>query len=279
MLFPSFKEWILRPLDALAWRAVADVLGVHPVTAAVLVARGALSCDEARAVLIGERGIQPDPFLLTGMEASVDRIHRAVVEHERILIYGDYDVEGKAGTALYVRFLSGLGCAPEYYIPHRIKEGYGLNAEAVRRIAASGVSLLMTVDCGTTSFSELALAQSLGVDVIVTDHHLPEKTLPPAFAILNPCRSDSGYPFQGLCSAGVAFKVATAYAIKYGQSVRLLEDHVDLVALATIADLAPLHAENRWMIQQGLRRLSNGSRLGLEALKAVAGIDGSCGGA
>ena len=207
----------------------------------------------------------------------MDRIHRAVVEHERILIYGDYDVDGTAATALYVRFLSGLGCAPEYYIPHRIKEGYGLNAEAVRRIASSGVSLLMTVDCGTTSFSELALAQSLGLDVIVTDHHLPEKTLPPAFAILNPCRSDSGYPFQGLCSAGVAFKVATAYTRKYGQSVKLLEDHLDLVALATIADLAPLHAENRWMIREGLRRLSNGGRLGLRSLKAVAGIGGSCG--
>jgi single-stranded-DNA-specific exonuclease len=277
MLFPSFKEWIMLPSDPLACRAVADGLGLHPITAAVLVARGALSCDEARAVLIGEGSIQPDPFLLTGMEASVDRIHRAVVEHERILIYGDYDVDGTAATALYVRFLSGLGCAPEYYIPHRIKEGYGLNAEAVRRIAASGVSLLMTVDCGTTSFSELALAQSLGLDVIVTDHHLPEKTLPSAFAILNPCRSDSGYPFQGLCSAGVAFKVATAYTMKYGQSVRLLEEYLDLVALATIADLAPLHAENRWMVQEGLRRLSNGARLGLRSLKAVAGIDGSCG--
>ena len=277
MLFPSFKEWIMRPSDPRACRAVADGLGLHPITAAVLVARGALSCDEARAALIGEGNIQPDPFLLTGMEASVDRIHRAVVAHERILIYGDYDVDGTAATALYVRFLSGLGCAPEYYIPHRIKEGYGLNAEAVRRIAASGVSLLMTVDCGTTSFSELGLAQSLGLDVIVTDHHLPEKTLPPAFAILNPCRSDSGYPFQGLCSAGVAFKVVTAYTMKYGQSVKFLEEHLDLVALATIADLVPLHAENRWMIQEGLRRLSNGARLGLRSLKAVAGIDGSCG--
>jgi single-stranded-DNA-specific exonuclease len=120
MLTPSFQEWVVRPSDLQARRALADGLGLHPITAAVLVARGALSCDQARAVLLGEGSVGPDPFLLTGMEAAVDRLHQTVADDERVLIYGDYDVDGTSATALYVRFLSGLGRTPTFYIPHRI---------------------------------------------------------------------------------------------------------------------------------------------------------------
>jgi single-stranded-DNA-specific exonuclease len=231
---------------------------------------------EQAGVLLGEGPIPPDPFMLNGMEAAVDRIRRAVADSERVLVYGDYDVDGTSATALYIEFLRGLGCEPKFYIPHRLKEGYGVNADAVRRIAASGVSLVMTVDCGTTSFAEIELARSLGMDVIITDHHLPEDTLPRAFAVLNPYRSDSVYPTQGFCSAGLVFKVVTAYAMKYGRGAGSLDKHLDLVALATIADLMPLDSENRWMVQRGLREITAGRRLGLRALKTVAGISGAC---
>jgi single-stranded-DNA-specific exonuclease len=277
MFVPSFKEWVIRPSDPEARRALGERLGLHPITAAVLVARGTLSGEEAKILLSAEASPAPDPFLLGGMESAVDRLRLAILNRERIVIYGDYDVDGISATALYLDFFKSYGHQAAFYIPHRMKEGYGLNRDAVRRIAAAGISLLITVDCGTTSVEEIALAQLLGMDVIVTDHHLPGETLPPAFTILNPCLPDSGYPFQGLCSTGLAYKVAAAYAQKYGQPTGSLEDHLDLVALATIADIVSLHGENRWMIWQGLRRISDGRRPGLRALKAVSESDGACG--
>lgn len=274
---PVLREWVIRPSDPEVCRMLADALGLRDLTAAVLAARGHRTPEAARALLDGTEAAGPDPFLLAGMERAVDRVHRAVQCRERVLVYGDYDVDGASATSLYLSFLKGLGLSADFYIPNRIKEGYGLNADAVRRIAASGAAVLITADCGTTSVDEIALAQSLGMDVIVTDHHLPGKTLPPALAILNPCRPDSGYPFSGLCSGGLAYKVASAYRAKYGSVGSDPESHLDLVALATIADVAPLQDENRTMVRQGLRLLSRGARPGIRALKAAAGIDGACG--
>jgi single-stranded-DNA-specific exonuclease len=274
---PVLREWVIRPSDPEACRVLADALGLRDLTAAVLAARGHRTPEAARAFLDGAESPAPDPFLLTGMEQAVDRLHRAVQCRERVLVYGDYDVDGASATSLYLSFLKGLGLSADFYIPNRIKEGYGLNADAVRRIAASGVSVLITADCGTTSVDEIALAQSMRMDVIVTDHHLPGEILPPALATLNPCRPDSGYPFSGLCSGGLAYKVASAYRAKYGSAESDPESHLDLVALATIADVAPLQDENRTMVRQGLRLLSRGARPGIRALKAAAGIDGECG--
>ena len=274
---PVLKEWVIRPSNPEACRMLADALGLRDLTAAVLAARGHRTPEAARALLDGAEASGPDPYLLAGMEQAVDRVHRAVRSRKRVLVYGDYDVDGVSATSLYLSFLKGLGLSADFYIPNRLKEGYGLNADAVRRIAASGVSVLITADCGTTSVDEIALAQSLGMDVIVTDHHLPGKTLPPAFAVLNPCRPDSGYPFSGLCSGGLAYKVASAYRAKYGSAESDPEAHLDLVALATIADVAPLQEENRTMVRHGLRLLSRGVRPGIRALKAAAGVDGECG--
>ncbi len=274
---PVLREWVILPSDPEVCRMLADALGLRDLTAAVLTARGRRTPEAARALLDGAEAAGPDPFLLAGMEQAVDRLHRAVQCRERVLVYGDYDVDGASATSLYLSFLKGLGLSADFYIPNRIKEGYGLNADAVRRIAASGAAVLITADCGTTSIDEIALAQSLGMDVIVTDHHLPGQTLPPALAILNPCRPDSGYPFAGLCSGGLAYKVASAYRAKYGSVESDPESHLDLVALATIADVAPLQDENRTMVRQGLRLLSRGARPGIRALKAAAGIDGACG--
>ncbi len=277
MISSAFSEWNVRPTNENARRALTESLRVHPITAAVLVARGALSGNQARALLFEDTSARPDPYLLMGMEAAVDRIHRAVRQRERVLIYADYDVDGTSAAAIYMRFLRALGMTPGLYIPDRINEGFGLHAEALREIAGDGVSLVLTVDCGTTSFSEIAFAHALGLDVIVTDHHLPEATLPPAHVVINPCCSEDVNSFEGLCSAGLAFTVVRAYAMKYGPGVASLEDDLDLVALATIADLAPLHVENRRMVRQGLHVISEGRRLGLRSLKIVAGVGATCG--
>jgi single-stranded-DNA-specific exonuclease len=277
VLLPSYTEWVIRPSDLGLRRALTEGLGLYPLTAAVLVARGALSPDHARAILASENCPGSDPFLLADMESAVERLHRAVRSRERILLYGDYDVDGTSATALYLEFLKSLGNEAGFFIPQRLKDGYGLNPDAVRRIADSGVTLLITADCGTTSNEEISLARSLGMDVVVTDHHLPGERLPPALALLNPCRQDSGYPFQGLCSAGVAYKVAIAYAMKYGEGGFDATTSLDLVALATVADLAPLQGENRGMVQQGLVGIEHGGRLGIVELKRVAGIEGPCG--
>jgi len=274
---PVLREWVIRPSDPEACRMLAGALGLRDLTAAVLAARGHRTAEAARAFLDGVESPARDPFLLTGMEQAVDRLHRAVRGRERVLVYGDYDVDGASATSLYLVFLKGLGLAADFYIPNRMKEGYGLNADAVRRIAASGVSVLITADCGTTSIDEIALAQSLGMDVIVTDHHVPETILPPALAILNPCKPDSGYPFTGLCSGGLAYKVASSYRAKYGPGESDPDAALDLVALATIADVAPLQDENRTMVRKGLALLSRGVRPGIRALKAAAGVNGECG--
>lgn len=276
MSAPLPREWVLRPSDPEACRRLVETLALRDLTAAVLTARGHHTPEAARAFLHGAAS-PPDPFLLTGMEQAVDRLHRAVQHRERVLVYGDYDVDGASATSLYLRFLRGLGLTTDFYIPHRIKEGYGLNADAVRRMAASSVSVLITADCGTTSVDEIALAQSLGMDVIVTDHHLPGAVLPPALALLNPCKSDSGYPFTGLCSGGLAYKVASAYHAKYGTRDWDPDTALDLVALATIADVAPLQDENRTLVRKGLTLLSQGVRPGIRALKTVAGVNGLCG--
>jgi len=270
------REWIIPPPDGVASRALIDTLGISPLTAAVLVARGAQTFDEAGAALNQEGGTCPDPFLLSGMEHAVDRLRQAVVNRERIVVYGDYDVDGACATALYLGLFNALGHSAEFYIPQRLKEGYGLNLDAVRRIAAAGTSLLITADCGTTSHGEIAAAHSLGIDVIVTDHHLTSDRLPDAVAILNPCKAESGYPFPGLCSGGLAYKVATAYAIKHGTPGWDPDSQLDLVALSTIADVAPLQDENRRFVHRGLRAMSTSERPGLQALKTVAGVDGEC---
>jgi single-stranded-DNA-specific exonuclease len=162
------------------------------------------------------------------------------------------------------------------YVPHRLREGYGLNAGAIQALALDGVTLLVTSDCGTTAHREIALANQLGIDVIVTDHHQTDGQMPPALAVMNPYRPDGRYPFRGLCSGGLAFKVASAYQAKYGAGAVPLDSLLDLVALATVADVVPLQDENRAFVREGMARLSYGTRCGIRALKRVAGVTKAC---
>jgi single-stranded-DNA-specific exonuclease len=173
-------------------------------------------------------------------------------------------------------FFGGLGAQVRAYVPHRLREGYGLNLGAVQRLHDEGISLLVTSDCGTTSHKEIALAAQLGMDVVVTDHHQTDEEMPPAVAVLNPHRAGALYPFRGLCSAALAYKVAQAYQLRYGVSGVPLESLLDLVALATVADVVPLHDENRNFVREGLAQLSRGARCGIRALKQVAGVTRDC---
>ncbi len=219
-----------------------------------------------------EEGLH-DPFLLPDMEKAVVRILRALSENEHIAIYSDYDCDGIPGGVLMHDFFTGIGYTNfENYIPHRHEEGYGLNVHAIDALNKKGTTLMITVDCGITDNAEVAHAQTLGIDVIVTDHHEPSELLPPAVAVVNPKRTDSVYPFSGLCGTGVAFKLVTALISRLSTNGSIVwplgkeKWLLDLVGLATIADMMPLRGENRLLAHYGLLVMRKGRRLGLQHL-------------
>ncbi|MGH7255903.1 MAG: single-stranded-DNA-specific exonuclease RecJ, partial [Nitrospirales bacterium] len=270
------KQWVVRQVDQARQQALAQELAISPITASVLLGRGIMTTDQARGWLSPTGAPQHDPFFLPQMEQAVDRLHRAVTGGERVCVYSDYDVDGVSAASLYVTWFGGLGASIHHYVPHRVREGYGLNIPALERLARQGVTLLVTADCGTTSVREVEAANRLGLDVIVTDHHQVPADLPAALAILNPHRPDSTYPFRGLCSAGLAYKVAQAYAAKFRVDDQALEPLLDLVALATVADVVPLQEENRVFVRHGLALMERGARCGIRALKQGAGVRGPC---
>ncbi|MDR4467706.1 MAG: single-stranded-DNA-specific exonuclease RecJ [Nitrospira sp.] len=268
------KLWVFRQVDPIQRGQLSRALSISSATAALLLNRGVTTVDQASAWM---SPIQThDPFLIPDMERAVDRLHQAVQRREQVCFYGDYDVDGMSATSIYLSFFQTLGAQVRAYVPHRLREGYGLNESAVRTLAKEGVTLLVTSDCGTTSHHEIRLANQLGLDVIVTDHHQTEADMPAALAVMNPHRQDAHYPFHGLCSGGLAYKVAQAYESKYGAGSVPLESLLDLVALATIADVVPLQDENRWFVREGLAQISRGARCGVRALKQVAGISREC---
>ena len=212
-----------------------------------------------------------DPFLMKGMKKAVERITKALKNKEKITIFGDYDADGVCGTAILSETLKALGADPDIYIPDRNKEGYGLNLEAVKEVAAKKTNLIITIDCGITDFEEIKLANKLGMDVVVVDHHKVHDKIPTAVAIVNPCQKGEKYPFRKLAAAGVAFKVAQAILkskVPEGFEKWLL----DLVAIATVTDIMPLLGENRTLVKYGLVVLAQTKRLGLQELMKAARI-------
>ena len=268
------KLWVIRQVDPVQQGLLSRALSISSATASLLLNRGVTSVDQATAWM---SPIQThDPFLIPDMDRAVSRLHQAMQKREHVCFYGDYDVDGMSATSIYMSFFRELGAHVRAYVPHRLREGYGLNETAVRALAKDGISLLVTSDCGTTSHHEIRLANQLGMDVIVTDHHQSDMDMPPALAVMNPHRSEAQYPFHGLCSGGLAYKVAQAYEMKYGTGAVPLASLLDLVALATIADVVPLQDENRLFVREGLAQISRGARCGLRALKHVAGITREC---
>ena len=245
----------------------------------LLWSRGVRAPDEVEAFLAGVARVD-NPFRMAGMNEAVERIRRAIRTGERIAVYGDFDADGVTATALMVQTLSALGAFVRPYIPHRVDEGYGLNNSALSELARDGQRLIITVDCGIRAVDEVAFANRLGLDVIVTDHHSVGAVLPPALACINPKRADCDYPFKGLAGVGLAYKLAQGLLrtqqqapIRRDLTVDLDEaDLLDLVALGTVADLAPLLDENRALVQRGLERINQPQRPGLKALIKKTGL-------
>jgi single-stranded-DNA-specific exonuclease len=257
--------WQLPPGDGQQARVLADELGVSRTTASVLVRRGYADPADARAFL---EGAWPghDPFRLGDMDAAVAAIRAAVDRGARICVHGDYDADGICATALAVFLLRELGLDPRWHLPSRFEEGYGLNGETLTRLARE-VDVVLTVDCGITAVDEVAAGRALGLEVVVTDHHRPGEVFPDC-PVVAPLKGD--YPFTGLCGTGVVWKLAEALL---GRDDPFLERHLDVVALATVADVVPLVDENRALARAGLRRLAQTQKPGLRALMAVAGVD------
>jgi len=238
--------------------------------------RGYATQAEAHAFLKAEPDFATDPFQLSGMEEAVERIGFALKHGEAIAVYGDYDVDGVTATALLVETLQQLGADARSYIPNRFDEGYGLHAEALDHLRADGVRLVITVDCGIRSFAEAQHARDLGLDLVISDHHHPlEGDLPPALAVINPKQKGDAYPDKDLAGVGVAYKITQALLAKRISAVHPASEVwnlLDLVALGTVADLAPLVGENRALVQKGLKQIRATRRQGLSSLAAVAEI-------
>jgi single-stranded-DNA-specific exonuclease len=254
---------------------LAAALSLPLAVAELLVRRGFDSVDRARSFLEPSFDQLHDPFLMADMDVAVARIERALESGERIVVYGDYDVDGITATTLLVRYLRWRGARVEYYIPHRVEEGYGLSLGGLTALREGGAALVLTCDCGVTAVAEVRAARDWGLDVIVTDHHEPGPELPPATAILNPKREDSGYPDPNLAAVGVAYKLCEAMEIAAGRSRETLRFGLDLVALGTIADLVPVTGENRVLVRHGLQVLARTRNPGLRALLARTELAGA----
>jgi single-stranded-DNA-specific exonuclease len=266
------KRWVVAaPITPQADEALAKF---PPILKQIVFNRGLATDAEARAFLKAEPNANTDPFQLTGMQATVDRICYALQHNEPIAIYGDYDVDGVTATALLVQALGALGANVRGYIPNRFDEGYGLNKEALDTLKAGGVKLVITVDCGIRSPDEALHAQTIGLDLIISDHHHPDGTnLPPAFAVINPKQHGDIYSDKDLAGVGIAYKIAEALlTVQQPINGFRSNDLLDLVALGTVADLAPLVGENRVLVRRGLRQIRETKRQGLFSLAGVADL-------
>jgi len=275
------KRWVVRDCDEGQRDALAAAVGVSPIVARLLVNRGVATASAAQRFLAPELGHLHEPGLLPDIDKAVERIRRAVGAGEKILIYGDYDADGVTAISLLVLLLRELHVEPEVYIPHRVDEGYGLHRDAIEAAAADGVTLIVTVDCGISAVAEIERARELGIDVVVTDHHEPGRTVPRAAAVVDPKLTGCLYPYRELAGVGVAFKLAWALAQTFSPGKRVtpafrqfLLDAMSLVAIGTVADVVPLTGENRVFVCYGLEALRQSTSPGIAALVRQAGVGG-----
>jgi single-stranded-DNA-specific exonuclease len=244
--------------------------GLAPLIAQLLYNRG-VKLEASGPFLSADRRLEGNPFLLPDISQAVSRVYKAVLAREKIAVYGDFDVDGVTAIVILVEGLSRLGAEIIPYIPDRINEGHGLKISALEKLHAQGVSLVITVDCGVTDLKEVKQAQDMGMDMIITDHHMPLRSLPRAVAVIDPKRKDSVYPFLDLAGAGVAFKLLQALFHKDSRE-KWLTRLLDLVVLATVTDLVTLVGENRYLVKEGLRELNNTSRVGIQEMVKLAGL-------
>ena len=268
-------RWILpKPPDEDAVRALAEALSLPEIVCRLLLIRGYVTAEEAKQFLRPKLDRLHDPMQFLSMDKAVARLARAVRDKELIFIHGDYDVDGISSTTLLTRVIRWLGGQATPFIPRRIEDGYDLSDAGVDAALAAGAKVVVTCDCGTGAVNPIARLCKAGVDVIVTDHHLPSGELPDCIAVLNPKRTGCGYPDKDLAAVGVAFKLAMALAKELGANENFVWAMLDLVALATVADVAPLRGENRVFVRYGLKMLAETRNIGMRALLRASGLDG-----
>jgi single-stranded-DNA-specific exonuclease len=268
------RRWLVKRTNQEYLNYLSKSASISPVLAQILVNRGIKTAGEIGSFLNSDISQLSDPFDIQGISTAVDRIVTASKRGEKILVHGDYDVDGLTATAIVLKALKILGIESDYFIPNRMEYGYGFNPVSIRRAKQIGATLMITVDCGITSFETAALCKKEGIDVIITDHHEPRISheLPDAFAVINPKISNLNSQFSILSGAGIAFKLAQALLTH--DSRFTIHDFLDLAALGTIADIVPITGENRIIVKEGLKLIENGTSHGLQALKKVSGIDG-----
>ncbi len=276
----SAAGWNISSGDDVLEEDLARQFGIEPIISRILIARGIVRDDEVKHFLCPSIKDLYNPYLMMDMERGVERLLRAVSNKEKIMIYGDYDADGITSVVILLKFLQDAGVDASYYIPHRVYEGYGLNRSAISRFQSEGISLLITVDCGTSDHEEIVYAKSIGIDTIILDHHEVPDPLPGAVALINPHRGDCNFPFKSLAAVGIVFNFLIALRGRLQREGFWREGHypylrgyLDLVALGTLGDLVPLRDENRIFVKIGLELLTGGKRTGIRALKTVCGID------
>lgn len=268
-------KWNYEPLDPKLTQVANDLstkIGMTPITASLLVKRGITTESAAKRFFRPQMSDLINPFLMKDMDIAVDRLNDAMGRKERILIYGDYDVDGCTAVALVYKFLQQFYSNIDYYIPDRYDEGYGVSRKAIDFARSTQVKLIIILDCGIKANEEIAYAKQLGIDFIICDHHVPDEEMPPAIAILNPKRPDDTFPFKHLCGCGVGFKFMQAFAKNNGIPFTRLIPLLDLCAVSIAADLVPVEEENRILAYHGLKQLNSNPSIGLKAIINICGL-------
>ena len=269
------QKWKYQPPtyeQTLAAKALSVELDMSPILCSLLLKRGITTAAAARNFFRPKLSNLHDPFLMNDMDIAVRRLNKALGKKERILVYGDYDVDGTTAVALVYKFLQQFSSNIDYYIPDRNEDGYGISKRGVDYAYSTGVKLIIVLDCGIKAIDEIAYAKSLGIDFIVCDHHVPEEELPCAVAVLNPKRTDSTYPYPHLSGCGVGFKFMQAFAIDNGIPAEQLYTLLDLVAVSIASDLVPIMGENRILAFHGIKQINHSPSVGLKAIIQVCGL-------
>jgi single-stranded-DNA-specific exonuclease len=280
-MIPTTRWRIHEPREEIRDRLVEE-LGIHPVIAQILINRDIRNSDEARRYLYPSLKDLHNPFLMKDMKTGVDRVIRSILSGEIVTVFGDYDIDGITSVALLYKFLSQIHDKTLHYIPDRVDEGYGLNREAIDKLHREGVTLIITVDCGTSDYDEVTYARSLGIDTVILDHHEVPDVIPDAVAVVNPNRSDCPFPFKQLAGVGIVFNflIALRGSLRHEgfwnhRPYPNLREYLDLVALGTIGDIVPLIDENRILTKIGLDLINENQRVGIKALRGLAGLGSS----
>ncbi|MEF8811548.1 MAG: DHH family phosphoesterase, partial [Bacteroidales bacterium] len=267
------KRWVSKPrVDQKEVDHLAEVLNINDLLATLLVQRGIKTFDQAKSFFRPRLESLYDPFRMEDMNLAIERIEKAIQSNQRILIYGDYDVDGTTSVAMVYSFLSKFYSNLDYYIPDRYAEGYGVSYKGINYAAHDNVSLIIALDCGIKAVEKIDYANSLNIDFIICDHHTPEKNLPNAVAVLDPKRKDCAYPFKELSGCGVGFKMLQAFSRTNHIDAEYLYTFLDLVAVSIASDIVPIIDENRIMTFFGLKQLNNNPRTGLKAIIDVSGL-------